>query len=112
MQSYNEKGSLTTSTFWRNGVLLAILDAAICFFFTYYSINTHGVNTTNDVYSVRQGGLHRPAGHRHLGGEAYRGLDGLLLDLNSPMPGGKLSDTELLGCQTGLLEGGPKYGLE
>ena len=54
-QSYNEKGSLTTSTFWRNGVLLAIVDAAICFFFTYYSINTHGIESATDVYSVGKG---------------------------------------------------------
>ena len=51
-QSYNEKSSLTTLTFWRNGVLLAIIDAAICFFFPYYSINARGVDAVTDVYAV------------------------------------------------------------
>ena len=51
-QSYNEKGSLTTATFWRNGVLLAIVDAAVCFFFTYYSITTRNIHSVTDVYSV------------------------------------------------------------
>lgn len=52
LQSYNEKGSLTTGTFWRNGVLLAIIDAAVCFFFTYYSVTTRNIRSVTDVYSV------------------------------------------------------------
>ena len=52
MQSYNEKGSLTTTTFWRNGVLLAIVDAAICFFLPYYAINFRATHNATDVYAV------------------------------------------------------------
>ena len=35
--------------------MLAIVDAAICFFFTYYSINTRGNHSASDVYSVGKG---------------------------------------------------------
>ncbi len=52
VQSYNEKGSLTTFTFWRNGVLLAIVDAAICFFLPYYAINARANHNATDVYAV------------------------------------------------------------
>jgi magnesium-transporting ATPase (P-type) len=36
-QTYHPRGSLTTRAFWKNGVLMASIDAAICFFVPYYA---------------------------------------------------------------------------
>jgi magnesium-transporting ATPase (P-type) len=36
-QTYHPRGSLTTRAFWKNGVLMATMDAAICFFVPYYA---------------------------------------------------------------------------
>jgi hypothetical protein len=38
LQLYNKRhlGSLTTSSFWKTGVLLAIVHGAACFFVSYY----------------------------------------------------------------------------
>ena len=33
-------------------MLLAIIDAAVCFFFTYYSVTTRNIRSVTDVYSV------------------------------------------------------------
>lgn len=49
---YNNRGSLTTSTFWKNAVLLAAVDAAICFFITYYSTAARGIRSPSDIYSM------------------------------------------------------------
>ena len=51
-QTYGARSSLTTSTFWKNGVLDATIDAAICFFVPYYAIRTSGLHATSDVYSL------------------------------------------------------------
>ncbi|KAK9810005.1 hypothetical protein WJX72_003251 [[Myrmecia] bisecta] len=51
-QMYNHQGSLNTRVFWKSGVLMAIIDAAICFFVPYYSIRAAGQNSMADVYSV------------------------------------------------------------
>lgn len=42
LQTYNPRSSLTTATFWKNGVLMAAIDAAICFFLPYYSLRANG----------------------------------------------------------------------
>ena len=42
-QTYHPRGSLTTRAFWKNGVLMATLDAAICFFVPYYARVAGGV---------------------------------------------------------------------
>lgn len=52
MQTYNPRSSLTTLTFWKNGVFMAAVDAAICFFIPYYAITTNGQRDVNDVFSV------------------------------------------------------------
>ena len=52
MQTYNPRSSLTTLTFWKNGVLMAAVDAAICFFIPFYATRTNGRLTMNDVFSV------------------------------------------------------------
>ncbi|CAK0743492.1 hypothetical protein CVIRNUC_001474 [Coccomyxa viridis] len=51
-QTYNPRSSLTTLTFWKNGVLMAAVDAAICFFIPFYATRTNGRLTMNDVFSV------------------------------------------------------------
>lgn len=51
-QTYNPRSSLTTLTFWKNGVLMAAVDAAICFFIPFYATRTNGQRTMNDVFSV------------------------------------------------------------
>ena len=52
VQTYNPRSSLTTLTFWKNGVLMAAVDAAICFFIPFYATRTNGRLTMNDVFSV------------------------------------------------------------
>lgn len=52
MQTYNPRSSLTTLTFWKNGVFMAAVDAAICFFIPYYAITTNGQHDANDEFSV------------------------------------------------------------
>lgn len=52
LQTYNHGGSLTTEVFWKSGVLSAVIDAAIVFFVTYYSIVSGGRNNISDVYSM------------------------------------------------------------
>ncbi len=52
MQTYNPRSSLTTLTFWKNGVFMAAVDAAICFFIPYYATTTNGQRDVNDVFSV------------------------------------------------------------
>ena len=49
---YNPRTSLTTLTFWKNGVFMAIVDAAICFFIPYYATRPNGQRSANDVFSV------------------------------------------------------------
>ena len=51
---YDKRNSraLTTSSFWKSGVLLGICHAAISFFVPYYSIATSGENNITDVYSL------------------------------------------------------------
>ena len=49
---YNNQKSLTTRVFWKSGVGMALLDAAIAFFIPYYSIVEAGQNSITDVYSV------------------------------------------------------------
>ncbi|DBA65766.1 hypothetical protein WJX79_001197 [Trebouxia sp. C0005] len=51
-QVYNNQKSLTTRVFWKSGVGMALLDAAIAFFIPYYSIVEAGQNSITDVYSV------------------------------------------------------------
>lgn len=51
-QVYNNRSSLTTTTFWKNAVLTAVVDAAICFFLPYYAEAARGKNNANDLYSV------------------------------------------------------------
>ncbi len=52
LQVYNNQKSLTTRVFWKSGVGMALLDAAIAFFIPYYSIVEAGQNSITDVYSV------------------------------------------------------------
>ena len=52
LQTYNPRSSLTTLTFWKNGVFMAAVDAAICFFIPYYATTTNGQHGANDVFSV------------------------------------------------------------
>lgn len=37
-QLYDKRhlGSLTTASFWKTGVLMAMVHGAVCFFFSYY----------------------------------------------------------------------------
>lgn len=51
-QVYNPRSSLTTVTFWKNGVLMAIVDSAICFFIPFYATRPNGRRSANDVFSV------------------------------------------------------------
>ena len=51
-QTYNPRSSLTTLTFWKNGVLMATVDAAICFFVSYYATVASGAHMATDVWSV------------------------------------------------------------
>ena len=51
-QVYNNQKSLTTRVFWKSGVGMALLDAAVAFFIPYYSIVASGQNSITDVYSV------------------------------------------------------------
>lgn len=51
-QVYNNKSSLTTTTFWKNAVITAVVDGAICFFFTLYTEAARGKSNANDLYSV------------------------------------------------------------
>ena len=50
LQAYNNKGSLSTRVFWKGGVLMAALDAALAFFIPYYSIVESGQDSITDVY--------------------------------------------------------------
>lgn len=52
LQTYNPRSSLTTATFWKNGVLMATIDAAICFFIPYYATVLNGGHMANDVFSI------------------------------------------------------------
>ena len=52
LQVYNNQKSLTTRVFWKSGVGMALLDAAIAFFIPYYTIVASGQNSITDVYSV------------------------------------------------------------
>ena len=49
---YNKQGSLNTRVFWKSGVLMAAVDAALAFFIPYYSITASDHNSITDVYSV------------------------------------------------------------
>ena len=53
-QLYDKRNSrsLTTSSFWKSGILLGIAHAAISFFVPYYSIATSGDHNITDVYSL------------------------------------------------------------
>lgn len=51
-QVYNHRSSLTTATFWKNAVITAVIDGAICFFLTYYAVAARGKLNANDLYSV------------------------------------------------------------
>ena len=51
-QTYNPRSSLTTLTFWKNGVLMATVDAAICFFISYYATSASGAHMATDVWST------------------------------------------------------------
>lgn len=51
-QVYNNRSSLTTKTFWKNAIVTAISDAAICFFISYYAVAARGKMNANDLYSV------------------------------------------------------------
>jgi phospholipid-transporting ATPase len=51
-QTYNQAGTLTTAIFWKTGVFMAVVDAALCFFVCYYTMNSPGSFETDDVYSV------------------------------------------------------------
>lgn len=51
-QTYNLRSSLTTATFWKNAVLMAIADAAICFFLPFYSTTARGTHSAADIYSL------------------------------------------------------------
>ena len=51
-QTYNPRSSLTTLTFWKNGVLMASVDAAICFFISYYATVASGAHMATDVWSI------------------------------------------------------------
>ena len=51
-QVYNKQGSLNTRVFWKSGVLMAAVDAALAFFIPYYSITASDHNSITDVYSV------------------------------------------------------------
>ena len=51
-QVYNNRSSLTTTTFWKNAVITAIVDGAICFFLTFYAVAARGKWNANDLYSV------------------------------------------------------------
>ena len=59
-QTYHPRGSLTTRAFWKNGVLMATLDAAICFFVPYYA-RVAGGHTSSASSKVG------PAGHAAVG---------------------------------------------
>ncbi len=52
MQTYNPRSSLTTATFWKNGILMATIDAAICFFIPYYATTASGAHMATDVFSI------------------------------------------------------------
>ena len=52
LQVYNNQKSLTTRVFWKSGVGMALLDAAIAFFIPYYTIVASNENSITDVYSV------------------------------------------------------------
>ena len=52
VQVYNKQGSLNTRVFWKSGVLMAAVDAALAFFIPYYSITASDHNSITDVYSV------------------------------------------------------------
>lgn len=49
-QLYRRQQSLSTGTFWRLGVLMAVLHAAIIFFVGYYSMSVNGQDTTTDLF--------------------------------------------------------------
>ena len=51
-QTYNLRSSLTTATFWKNAVMMAVLDAAICFFLPYYATAARGTHSAVDIYSL------------------------------------------------------------
>lgn len=53
-QLYDKRDSrsLTTSSFWKSGVLQGILHGAVSFFVPYYSITTSGTSNITDVYSI------------------------------------------------------------
>ncbi|KDD73748.1 hypothetical protein H632_c1873p0, partial [Helicosporidium sp. ATCC 50920] len=44
--------SLTTLSFWKTGVLVAIFDGAVCFFVPYFAVATSGDHNITDVYSI------------------------------------------------------------
>jgi magnesium-transporting ATPase (P-type) len=51
-QAYNNNSSLSTRVFWKGGVLMAAVDAALAFFIPYYSIAESGQDSITDVYST------------------------------------------------------------
>eukprot|EP00884_Botryococcus_braunii_P002411 jgi/Botrbrau1/12170/Bobra.0186s0078.1 len=51
-QTYSQAGNLTTAVFWKTGVVMAVVDAALCFFVCYYGMNAPGSFEADDVYSV------------------------------------------------------------
>lgn len=51
-QTYNQGGNLTSAIFWKTGVAMAVIDAAICFFICFYGMDSPGSSKGEDMYGV------------------------------------------------------------
>lgn len=86
--TYHPRSSLTTRSFWKNGVLMACVDAAICFFVPLYGLGSLG-----------GGGRHSVSADSNNSAAAARGpwADASAVDVYSL---GKAVFVALLGCVT------------
>ena len=99
--TYHPRSSLTTRSFWKNGVLMACVDAAICFFVPLYGLGSLGGGGSHSVsdFDVRNASGGAAAARALTEAANARGprADASSVDVYSL---GKAVFVALLGCVT------------
>ncbi len=94
---------MNTRVFWKSGVLMAAVDAALAFFIPYYSITASDHNSITDVYSVGKTVFIALLGAVSLevGWLLSRGWS-VHAHLRQPLPGRNLQDCNSLKAATSI----------
>lgn len=99
--TYHPRSSLTTRSFWKNGVLMACVDAAICFFVPLYGLGSLGGGGRHSVSAFRAsnaaGGAAAARAHAAAANGRGSRADTSSVDVYSL---GKAVFVALLGCVT------------